>query len=121
MITIVTNATLPSLVGTWYLGVPNNGATTTNFLITATTNVNAIYTAPAVVLLPGAAVLNPTNGFTFTWTAVPDAHYEVDLSTNLIDWIDLATVVTTNANGSYTDPGAVGDHSARFYRLNRTQ
>ena len=42
LITIVTNAVLPSLVGTtWYLGVPNNSAGSVNYTIAATTLVTS--------------------------------------------------------------------------------
>ncbi len=120
-VTIVTNALLPSFVGTtWYLGVPNNTAQTVSFTITATTLTNGppLYTTPAIVF---SAMSAGANGFTFSWTAGPGAAYEVDMSSDLIHWSKAATVTTDGYVGAYTDPTPIGQQTARFYKVIRTQ
>jgi subtilisin-like proprotein convertase family protein len=120
LITIVTNALLPSLVGTtWYLGVPNNTAQTVSFFISATTLTNMQpYTIPAIELWGLSA---GAGGFAFTWTALPGAQYEVEVSSDLIHWTQAVTVTTSGYAGAYTDPTPITRQSARFYRVIRTQ
>ena len=114
LITIVTNAVLPSLVGTtWYLGVPNNSAGSVNYTIAATTLVTSSgYNFPAVAL---TAMSVGAGGFTLRWTTVPGAQYEVDMSSDLTHWTKAAALST----GAFTDPDL--QQCARFYIVFRTQ
>ncbi|MGA2544731.1 MAG: hypothetical protein ABSG78_24540, partial [Verrucomicrobiota bacterium] len=121
LITIVTNASLPSLTNTiWYLGVPNNTATNVSFLITAATLTNAPpgHTFPAIVLTAASA---GAGGFALTWTAAPGAQYEVEMSSDLIHWTKAATITTDGYIGAYTDPTPINQQSARFYQVIHTQ
>ncbi|MGD0413265.1 MAG: S8 family serine peptidase, partial [Verrucomicrobiota bacterium] len=85
LITIATNALLPSLYyTTWYLGVPNNTAGPVSFLIAATA-----LTTPPPSNFPAVRLMGMSlgaGGFTLRWSAVPGARYEVDLSSDLIHW-----------------------------------
>jgi subtilisin-like proprotein convertase family protein len=114
LITIVTNAVLPSLVGTtWYLGVPNNTAGSVYFTIAATTLITSSgYNFPAVALT-GMSV--GAGGFNLRWTTVPGAQYEVDTSSDLTHWTKAAALST----GAFTDPDL--QQRARFYIVFRTQ
>ena len=121
LITIATNALLPSLAGTtWYLGVPNNSARTVTFLITASTLTNAPppYTFPAVVV---TGMSLGAGGFTLQWSAVPGAQYQVDMTSDLLHWTNAAAVTPAGSTGSYYDPAPVRQQSARFYQVLRTQ
>jgi hypothetical protein len=120
LITIVTNASLPSLTNTtWYLGVPNNTPQTVSFLITAATLTNAQpFTFPAIVLTAASA---GAGGFALTWTAAPGAHYEVEMSSDLIHWTQAAAITTDGSIGAYTDPTPINRQSARFYQVIHTQ
>ena len=120
LITIVTNALLPSLAGTtWYLGVPNNTGQTVSFFISATTLTNAQpYTYPAIVL---GGMSAGAGGFTFTWTALPGAQYEVEVSSDLIHWTQAVTKTIGGYVGAYADPAPITQQSARFYQVIRTQ
>jgi len=119
LITIVTNAALPSLVNTtWYLGVPNNTAAPVNFTISAVTLTNGtpLYTFPAV--LPTGMVVS-AGGFSLQWSAVAGAQYEVYRSSDLSHWTKAATITTGGSTGAYTDPNL--QQPARFYIVFRTQ
>jgi hypothetical protein len=118
VITIATNALLPSLDGTtWYLGVPNNTAGPVSFLIAATAlTVPPPSNFPAVRLM-GMSV--SASGFTLRWSAAPAAQYEVDLSSDLIRWTKAATITTSGSTGAYTDPNL--HQPARFYVIVRTR
>jgi len=117
LITVATNALLPSLTNTtWYLGVPNNTAANVSFLITATilTNAPPPFTYPALVV---RGMSLGANGFTLTWYAVPGTPYEVDMSSDLIHWTNAATVTPGGAIGAYNDPTPVSQTAARFYQV----
>ena len=120
LITIATNALLPSFLNTtWYLGVPNNSAQPVNFTITATTLTNAqVVTTPAIVLMGLSA---GSGGFTLHWTAAPNGQYEVEVSSDLIHWTPASTITTSGYSGAYTDPAPVQQQSARFYQIVRTR
>jgi hypothetical protein len=124
LVTIVTNESMPSLNGVWYLGVPDNGPTnaTASYLISAVTltNINNIFTSPAVVF-SSATITSPTNGFTITWVSVPNAEYEVDMTTDFSNWTFESTVTTTGTIGTYTDTTPIGTQTAHFYRVFRVQ
>lgn len=61
---------------------------------------------------------------TLTWPATPGRTYQVEYSTNLLDWFTVPTgeLTATNTAASWTDTGPPGTHSApltdseRFYR-----
>jgi hypothetical protein len=121
LITIATNALLPSLAGaTWYLAVPNNTAQTVTFLITASTltNLPPVSTSPAVVV---TGMSLGAGGFTLQWPAVPGAQYEVDTTSDLIHWTNAAAVTPAGATASYHDPAPVNRQAARFYLILRTR
>jgi hypothetical protein len=120
LITIATNALLPTLTNTtWYLGVPNNTAQTVTFLITASTLTNPppVYTFPAVAV---TGMSLGAGGFTLQWAAVPGAQYEVAMTSDLLHWTNAAAVTPSNSTGSYNDPTPVRQQSARFYQVLRT-
>jgi hypothetical protein len=123
VITIVTNASLPSLTnGVWYLGVPNNGPTdaTATFTISATTLTNnGIFNSPAVTF-SSAVITTPAKGFTMNWYSVAGGQYEVDMTSNLTSWSYVTNVTTTGGTGAYTDPTPIHTQAARFYRVFKT-
>jgi subtilisin-like proprotein convertase family protein len=120
VVTIVTNASLPSLNGIWYLGVPNNATSSVTYWISATTNVPGTYTFPAVTF-SGMSATTLASGFTMNWYATAGAQYEIDLTTNLTTWIAVTNITSSNGAGTYTDPTPIGTQTARFYRVIRTQ
>jgi subtilisin-like proprotein convertase family protein len=124
VITLVTNYSMPSLNGTWYLGVPDNGPTNISAFYTISasilTNITGRFNSPAVTF-SAALIANPTNGFTMQWISVPGAQYEVDVTSDLSTWTFVSTVATTTTTGSYTDSTPINSQAARFYRVFRTQ
>jgi hypothetical protein len=60
-------------------------------------------------------------GFTLSWTALPGAQYEVEVSSDLIHWTQAATMTTSGYVGAYADPAPITQQSARFYQVIRTQ
>jgi hypothetical protein len=65
----------------------------------------------------GGSIISPTNGFTLTWTATAGQTYEIDVSSNLLNWLIVTNVTPESSKGSYTDPTPVASQRARFYRL----
>jgi subtilisin-like proprotein convertase family protein len=65
----------------------------------------------------GGSITLPANGFTMSWAATSNQTYEIDVSTNLINWAFVTNVTTPSTTGSYTDPTPVASQHARFYRV----
>ncbi len=65
----------------------------------------------------GGSITSPTNGFTLSWTATKGQIYEIDVSTNLLNWAFVTNITTQSTTGSYTDPTPVASQRARFYRV----
>ncbi len=65
----------------------------------------------------GGSITSPTSGFTMTWAATSNQTYEIDVSTNLLNWAFVTNITTQSTTGSYTDPTPVASQRARFYRL----
>ena len=64
----------------------------------------------------GQADATGASGFTITWLATPGSTYEIDYSTNLIDWTEAVAFVATNRLSSFTDPTPT-TNKERYYRL----
>ena len=59
-----------------------------------------------------------SNGlFTLTWSAVSNAQYEVDTSSDLTNWTKATNITAASSVGVYTDPAPIKQQSARFYRV----
>jgi hypothetical protein len=71
------------------------------------------------VVFSSAVITTPTNGFTMNWIAVPNAEYEVDMTTDFSTWTYVSTVTTTTTSGSYTDTTPINTQTARFFRVYR--
>jgi hypothetical protein len=65
----------------------------------------------------GGSITSPTNGFTMTWKATQGQTYEIDVSSNLLNWTFMAYVTAQSSTGSYTDSTPVARQKARFYRV----
>ena len=61
-----------------------------------------------------SAGLKP-EGFVLTLTGDFGARYEIQASTNLSDWINLAPLTNTYGTLQFTDPGATNSN-LKFYR-----
>jgi len=108
----VFNGTIPN--GTWSLYVFDNspgdsGVIAGGWSLDVTT----------VQLLGSAANLaasaHPDGSFTLTLTGLPGQVYIVDASTNLIDWLPVATNTAVSGTFQYTDPNA-SSYVRRFFR-----
>ena len=117
-VTIFTNSALPAIANsTWYVAVPNNTANLANFTISAITLTGAPgFTTPAISSLRVA-----NNQFSLNWAALPNAHYQVNVSSDLLHWTNVATITNSGTTGSYTDPSPVRQQGERFYQVIRTQ
>jgi hypothetical protein len=111
---------LGTISGTWYLGAPNETASNVTFTIHAVvtdTNgllVSAVPIVP-VVVIPGG----PGTGPTLTWPSVSGECYEVDSSTDLVNWTPLPNMPVTafGITTTVTDPNPITGTPARFYRI----
>jgi hypothetical protein len=113
---IGTNSALPSLVRTWYLAVPNDWTNKIRYVIAAYS-----LSTPPVTNYPAIthSAVMPGYGFTISWLSIPGATYEVDYSTNLVDWTEATQFTATNRLSSYTDPSPIASQRARYYRLSQ--
>jgi subtilisin-like proprotein convertase family protein len=65
----------------------------------------------------GGSVSPSTHGFTIDWTAIPNEPYEIDVSSNLINWTTLTNITPGSTTGTFTDPSSVSNNITRFYRI----
>jgi hypothetical protein len=104
---IVTNDTLISLNGDWYLSVYNSETTNVGFDISASLDIPTLTPISAGI-----------GGVTFSWPAWPGMKYDVDYTTNLnapFGWLTNYTADGTNQ--IYVDPTPVFGVSQGYYRL----
>ena len=106
-------------------GVTNNGLAAGAYALTAvaiaagtsTTSpvVNISVVSPVDVALTAPQITN--NVFSFNYTANPGLRYFVQNSSNLIDWLSVATNVAVGNPVHYTSPLPPDD--ARYFRVGR--
>lgn len=100
------------------VGVANAG----NYSVVITSasgSVTSSVASLALVLPPIAPAFNPSNGiFSFTWSAVSNAIYQLQSATNLVApvWLDLGSPLTATSN-SVTATDVIGADGQRFYRV----
>jgi len=110
---VVTNSTLPSLVGTWYVAVPNQTANFVSFDIgPSLLGMSAVY--PPIQSWSFTGTSN--NLFSFTWSSISDVSYAIDVSTNLPVFYYLGTVTASGGTATFVDPSPM-TNSLRFYRV----
>jgi len=97
----------------WYLAAPNETSGNITYIVTAEDLSTPVTSYPSV---SGAGV-SANGGFTLTWNSTPGDVYEIDVSTNLVDWMQAAQVTATNTVSSYTDSTPITNQPARYYRL----
>ncbi len=118
LVQIVTNSAITNLNGTWYLAVPNTSVSNVAYSIEATTNITTTpLTNAPLVLRARIASLAGGSGFTMYWAATPGQTYQIEVSTNLLNWAVVTNITTQSTIGSYTDPTPVQSQRARFFRL----
>jgi hypothetical protein len=99
---------------TWYLAVPNNTNTAVTYTIVATDLTTGVVTTyPAI----SSGQVVPGFGFTLSWNSIPGENYEVDYSTDLVNWAPAITFTATNSQSSFTDFTPISGHPARYYRV----
>ena len=99
---------------TWYLAVPNNTNTAVTYTIVARDILGPVVTNfPPIT--GGQVVTN--FGFTLTWNSIPGDVYEVDYSTNLVNWIQAIIFTATNSPSSFTDFTPMANQPERYYRV----
>ncbi len=125
-IVVRTNTPAPlSLAGTWYLAAPSQAGGNVTYTIHAVvtdTNgllVSALPITPVVTLPPpGVGALN---GPTLTWPAVNGECYEVDYSTDLVNWFPLPIfpnpVQAFGPTIAVVDPNPITGAPMTFYRI----
>jgi hypothetical protein len=115
VVVIATNAALTNLSGTtWYLAVPNTSSNTLRYSITALIAMNVVTAQPLFV---NASISTAANQFTLNWQATPGQSYTVQVSTNLVTWSNVTTIVAQSGTVGFTDTAPVNAQKGRFYRL----
>ncbi len=115
-VVIATNASLTDLSGIWYAAVANRTTGSASYSITASVLTNGpVVSKPFLVL--GASISSPSNGFSMTWSAVAGASYQIQVSTNLMQWSSVANITATSNTATYTDSVPVRSQPLRFFRI----
>jgi hypothetical protein len=114
LISIGTNAAMPSLNGLWYLAVPNPSNTVVKYSITAETVNGGLITAPFLYALQ---IASPASDFILYWDSQPGVNYTVEDSTDLLHWSTVTTVKANSTITYYTNTVPVDSDEARYFRL----
>jgi subtilisin-like proprotein convertase family protein len=120
-VVVTTNETVVDLSGEWFATVINRETTNITYSISGTVPV-AVAGGAMLVSTEGimveAPILNPGDGTPeFSWTAVQGEKYQVEVSTDLVNWTPLTNIVVTGATATFTDPTPYTDSALRFYRI----
>jgi hypothetical protein len=71
--------------------------------------------APAITLSLNSGQLFGSNGINFALYSLPGLNYEIEASTNLVNWTTITNFVSTNSTFYFSDPAAK-NFKQRFYR-----
>jgi hypothetical protein len=118
-IVIRTNVLGTNINASWFLGVPNNATSNVTFTIHAVVDTNGMLTSLVPIAPVATLPLDPTLiGITLTWPTVAGETYEVEYSTDLVNWIVIPPpIVATGPSISFTDPTPILSQPLRFYRI----
>jgi hypothetical protein len=118
LVVIVTNSALTSLSNIWYAAVPNIATNNADVKYSITAEVFTNNPAPGPTpLFLGANIVSPNSGFSMYWSAIPGTSYQVQVSTNLIDWSVSTNIIAQSSVASYTDSVPVISQSSRYFRI----
>ncbi|HEY3856849.1 MAG TPA: S8 family serine peptidase [Verrucomicrobiae bacterium] len=120
-------AALPSVNGTWYLAIANTASTPISYTITGTAlTTGPVTTTPFIVddqtattqpLFIGSRISSPSSGFSLYWTATQGKKYNIEVSTDLVNWSVVTTVVAESNTAAFTDSIPVSQEPGRFFRI----
>ncbi len=120
-VVVTTNATVLDLSGEWFATVINRETTNITYSLSGTVPVAV---AGGAMLVSTEGIMVETPVFTpgdetpeFSWTAVQGEKYQVEVSTDLVNWTPLTNIVVTGATATFTDPTPYTDTALRFYRI----
>jgi len=120
-VVVTTNATVQDLSGEWFATVINRETTNITYSISGTV---PIAVAGGAMLVSTEGIMVETPVFTpgddmpeFSWSAVAGEKYQVEVSTDLVNWTTLTNIVVTGATATFTDPTPYTDTALRFYRI----
>ncbi|MDB6057522.1 MAG: Peptidase and in kexin sedolisin, partial [Verrucomicrobiales bacterium] len=113
-IVVTTNSSVPSLNGTWYLGIQNDEVFAVDYKICAT-ETNSTVPFPAFASASAAYTPGRNGAFMFSWSSIAGQTYYIDRSTNLVNWSTIATIRAQSSTTTFSDPAPAD--TARYYRL----
>jgi hypothetical protein len=117
-IVIRTNVLGTNINAQWFLGVPNNETRNVTYTIRAVVSTNGFLISGLPFSL---GIVPPTPGSgtgpVLTWTSVLGETYQVQVSTDLITWIVLATISGTGETTIFIDPTPITGVPQQFYRI----
>jgi hypothetical protein len=71
--------------------------------------------APAMTLGLNSGQRSSSNGFNMVLSSLPGLNYEIEASTDLVNWVIITNFMTTNSPSCFGDPQAK-NYQQRFYR-----
>jgi subtilisin-like proprotein convertase family protein len=118
-IVIRTNLLGTNIVDTWYLGVPNNDSVNVTYTIRAVVSTNGLLISDVPInVTVGLPAPGSGLGPTLSFPTVVGEMYDIEYSTDLVNWIIITPPSPITASGETTtiqDPSAVS--GSRFYRI----
>ena len=115
------NGTVPGSVGQFQLDEAGIAQWDATFTSTAPAQAHQ-YLLKRAALFPPAPVLSlvsthplGTNGFQFALQGLPGQTYQIETSTNLVNWSAIGSILATNIPVLFLDPAAT-NRARRFYR-----
>lgn len=122
IVTLRTNASQPSLVGDWYFGVLNPGASHIAYTVMARQPTNGVLLSGSPIQIvgpPGGGLVTTGTNFGFNLDVVPGEKYQVQYRTNLASgtWLVLTNIVAP-ADGviNFLHSGALSNRNL-YYRI----
>lgn len=120
-VVVSTNATVTDLNGDYYATVINRETNNITYSISGTVPVTvdggSMLTSTEGIKVAAPSLSTNTATAQFSWTAVSGEKYQVEVSTNLVDWSPLTTITVSGPTASFTDPTPYNDSQLRFYRI----
>lgn len=120
-VVVVTNATFADLGGEWFLIVKNNEPGEVSFKVNASlpqvVEGGTILVSADPITINAAPVITESNTPQIQWSTVAGEKYQVEVSSDLVNWTVLTNIVVTGPNSTFTDPTPYTDNQQRFYRI----
>ena len=120
-IVISANTDMPDISGQWYLSVPSDLPSKIAYDIRATVPARvdggSILISGEPLKVTAVPVTENTQNFEMNFGTVIGEKYQVEVSTDLLNWNVLTNIVVDGPDSRFVDPAKYSDNVQRFYRI----